>query len=286
MRHVRLREFLVGVEGLAIMRGLFTGSDEALERRIQEVQRIVGPDEEATFTLGTDVPELAVTQGYSRWSTTYDAPGNPLVSAEQPVVWELLDRLAPGRVLDAACGTGRHARHLVEQGHEVVGIDATAEMLAVARQHVPGARFEPGDVCDLPFTDGAFDAAVCALALEHVRELNRAVAELARVVRPGGTVIISGLHPVVTALGAAAFFRDAAGESGVVRGYAHSHADYLDAFSGAGLQLRRCVEPRFGPDEVGMQQPAAALVPEATEAAYLDLPAVLIWDLTKSRATR
>ena len=93
-RHVRLREFLVGVEGLALLRGLFTGSDEAAQQRIDEVRRLVGDEEAELYAVGVDTPELEVTEGYARWSTTYDAPGNPVVSAEQPVVWGA-DRLTP-----------------------------------------------------------------------------------------------------------------------------------------------------------------------------------------------
>jgi SAM-dependent methyltransferase len=279
-RHVRLREFLVGVEGLALMRGLFTGTDDEAERRILEAHRIVGDDEAELFGTAVDVPELEVAAGYARWSTTYDAPGNPLISVEEPIVWELLDGAPAGRALDAACGTGRHARRLVARGHEVVGIDATHEMLARARENVPGATFRQGDVCALPLDDASFDLVVCALALEHVADLGLAIAELARVVRPRGRVIISELHPVLKALGGAAFFRDTSGASGVVRGYTHTHADYLDAFAAAGLAVTRCIEGSFGEREVKMQEPAATLIPEATAAAYLGLPAALVWDLS------
>jgi len=271
---------LVGVEGLALMRGLFTGSDEAAQARIDEVKRIVGDEEAELFGLGADTPELGVTDGYARWSTTYDAPGNPLVSAEQAAVWELIDRTAPGLALDAACGTGRHARRLAEQGHQVIGVDATTEMLVRAREKAPDARFEQADLRALPFASDSFDLAVCALALDHVAQFPEAIAELARVVRSDGRVIISDLHPVVKVLGGAAFFRDSEGASGVVRGYGRSHAEYLDAFAACGLTVRRCLEPRFGPAEVEMQQPAWAFIPEATTAAYLDLPAALIWDLS------
>jgi ubiquinone/menaquinone biosynthesis C-methylase UbiE len=279
-RHVRLREFLVGVEGLALMRGLFTGSDEAAQARIDEVKRIVADDEAELFGLGTDTPELAVAEGYARWSSTYDEPGNPLVSVEQAVVWRLLDQVAPGRALDAACGTGRHARWLAERGHEVFGVDATPEMLARARENVPRASFEQADLRALPFANDSFDLVVCALALDHVAQFDAAIAELARVVRPEGAVVISDLHPVVKVLGGAAFFRDSDGASGVVRSYRRSHGDYLDAFAACGLTVRRCLEPAFGAAEVEMQQPAWAFMPEATTAAYLDLPAALIWDLT------
>ena len=95
-------------------------------------------------------------------------------------------------------------------------------------------------------------------------------------------MIISDLHPVLKALGGAAFFRDADGASGIVRVHPHSHADYLDAFAAVGLTVRRCLEPKLGPTEVEMQQPAWSIIPEATTAAYLDLPAAVIWNLTVS----
>jgi ubiquinone/menaquinone biosynthesis C-methylase UbiE len=280
-RHVRLREFLVGVEGLALLRGLFSGSDESARRRIDEVRRMVDDAEAERFAVGADVPELDVTEGYSRWSTTYDKPGNPLVSVEQPAVWAVIDELPPGPALDAACGTGRHARHLVERGHEVTGIDASPEMLARAREAVPGAIFEHGDLGHLPLPSASVDLAVCGLALEHVEELTPPLTELGRVVRGGGRVIVSDIHPVLSAIGAAAFFTAADGTSAYVRGHPHSHGDYLDAIAAAGLTLRRCIEPRFGPAEVEMQQPAAAFLPEATEAAYLGLSGALVWDLAK-----
>ena len=282
-RHVRLREFLIGVEGLALLRGLFTGTDEAAQRRVDEVRRIAGEAEADTFALGADVPELDVADGYARWSTTYDGPGNPLISAEQPIVWALIDEAPTGRALDAACGTGRHTRRLVERGHAVIGVDATPEMLARAREAVPDADFRHGDLSDLPLEDASADLVVCALALEHVEELARPVMELARVARPGGRVIISDIHPVLRALGGAAFFRGSDGSSAYIRGHPHSHADYLDAFGAAGLGLRRCIEPRFASAEVEMQQPAAAFAPEATEAAYLGLPGALVWDLVSER---
>jgi ubiquinone/menaquinone biosynthesis C-methylase UbiE len=264
------------------MRELFTGTDVSAESRIEEIRRIVGDGEAATFGLGTDVPELEVLEGYARWAPTYDAPGNPLVCVEQPAVWDLLDTTPAGRALDAACGTGRHARRLVERGHEVVGLDATPEMLARARESLPGARFECGELSDLPFEEAEFDLAVCALALEHVANFNLAIEELARVVRDDGRVIISDIHPLLKALGGAAYFRDAEGASGVVRGHARSHGDYLDAFARAHLEVTQCIEPRFGHAEVQMQQPAATFIPAATEAAYLGLHAALIWDLKRS----
>jgi ubiquinone/menaquinone biosynthesis C-methylase UbiE len=279
-RHLRLREFLAAVEGVALMRGLFHGSDEEAQRRIEDLRAIVAEDADPRFSEANAVAAVDVQGGYERWASTYDAPGNPLISAEQPAVWELLERATPGRALDAACGTGRHTLKLAELGHEVIGVDRTPAMLAHAEHKVPQARFVLGDLYALPLKDGSAELAVCALALEHLPDLRPAIAELGRVTRPGGTVIISESHPVLRAIGGAPYFVDASGNAGVVSSHRHSHGDYLDAFAAAGLAVRRCIEVPFGPEEVAMQQPAVTLFREATEAAFLGLPAVLIWDLS------
>jgi ubiquinone/menaquinone biosynthesis C-methylase UbiE len=279
-RHLRLGEFLVAVEGVAMMRQLFEGDDQAAVARLRDIRGIVcdGGD---LYDLGVDVPALDARSGYARWSETYDQPGNALISVEQPVVWSILDSLPPGEALDAGCGTGRHASHLVDLGHRVVGVDASPEMLDKARAAVPGAEFRAGDLTSLPVETASVHVAVCALAIEHVVELELVIAELARVVRPGGTVVLSDLHPTPRALGGAAYFQDASGGAGVVRGHRHLHGDYLRAFGKADLAVRQCLEPRFGKAEMAMQGPASTFIPEATEAAYLGMPAALVWDLTR-----
>ena len=279
-RQVRLRELLVGVEGLALLRQLFGGDDESAAARVEEVRRIVAA-EDGPYSAGSEVPELDVRAGYAAWSETYDRPGNPLIAVEQPAIWAILDAIPPGFALDAACGTGRHARRLAARGHRVTGADLTAEMLAVARAAVPEASFVQADLAALPFPTGRFDLAVCALAMDHQLLVGPAVGELARVVGPGGRVLLSELHPVATHVGGAPYFRGADGSSGVVTAYRHLHGEYLRAFEAAGLRVRQCLEPAYGPEEVAMQQPAWRFAPEATTAAFLGLPAALIWDLAR-----
>jgi SAM-dependent methyltransferase len=281
-RHVRLREFLVGVEGLALFRRLVEDDDATAEARIDEVRRIVGTDKESTFGLGTDVPELDARAGYARWAATYDQPGNPLITLEEPVVRGLLDELQVGRALDAACGTGRHSAHLAELGHDVVGVDASPEMLELARARVPqDVRLLEGDLRVLPVDDGEFDLALCALALGHCDDLRAPIADLARAVRPGGSVVLSDLHPAMSVAGGQALFEAADGSLAFVREHVHLHGEYLDAFADAGLDVVRCVEPRFGPEEAGMQGMAAQFIPEATRAAFVGLPGALIWQLRR-----
>jgi ubiquinone/menaquinone biosynthesis C-methylase UbiE len=280
-RHVRLRELLVGVEGLALFRHLMEGDDATAEARIDEVRRIVSSDEEATYGIGADVPELDPRAGYARWAATYDRPGNPLISVEQPVVWGLLDALPAGRALDAACGTGRHAAHLAERGHEVTGVDGSPEMLELARERLPDVRLLEGDLHALPVDDGEFDVAVCALALGHLEDLSPPVSELARAVRAGGHVVLSDMHPAMSVAGGQAFFAAEDGTLAFVREHVHLYGEYLDAFAGAGLEVIRCVEPRYTPEEAEMQGFATRFIPDAARAAFVGVPGALIWQLVR-----
>ncbi|HEX4223917.1 MAG TPA: class I SAM-dependent methyltransferase [Pseudonocardiaceae bacterium] len=278
-REVRLRDLLVGVEGLAILRNLYYGPADNAEQRIAEIRRLLTDDE---FTAGEPVTESDSATGYRLWSVNYDEPGNQLIAMEQPAVWALLDAGKPGDALDAACGTGRHTRHLVELGHRVTGVDLTPEMLVIAEKSVPQADFRVADLLDLPFDDAAFDLVVCGLALAHLPDLTAAVAELGRVLRPGGRLITSSVHPFQAQLDWNAPFKDAEGNRGFVREHRHGHADYISAFTAAGLTVRGCLEPTIGMTEISAKRRAHQHIPDATVAAYLGLPAVLVWDTEKT----
>lgn len=96
---------------------------------------------------------------------------------------ERLTGLGPGgRVLDVGCGTGRLAVPL-SGTYRVVGLDASREMLAVARPKGARAAFVQGEACALPFRGGTFDLALAVMVLHLVRDAAAAVAELSRVAR-------------------------------------------------------------------------------------------------------
>ncbi len=104
------------------------------------------------------------------------------------VVVEELRRIGPGRVLEVGCGWGELAERIVaEIGCEVTALDTSARMVELATER--GVDAVVGDVQELPFADGSFDAAVAAWMLYHVPDLDRGLAELARVLRPGGTLV-------------------------------------------------------------------------------------------------
>src|SRR5260370_42244114 len=82
---------------------------------------------------------------------------------EEPVVREIIDGLPPGRALDAACGTGRHAAYLAARSHVVTGVDISPGMLAVATAKLPGVDFRHRDLRPPPLPDAAADPGVVAL---------------------------------------------------------------------------------------------------------------------------
>lgn len=111
-------------------------------------------------------------------------------------VREAFDRLGiseddGARVLDVACGAGLTALPLADAGYRVEGVDRSEGALAVARRRVPDATFRVGDALALDAPPATYDAALLLDVLEHVEEPGRAVAEAARVVRPGGAVVFN-----------------------------------------------------------------------------------------------
>jgi SAM-dependent methyltransferase len=279
VRHVRLAELLIGIEGLALLRHLYDGEDVDAERRLAEVRQLL---DDEIFSVGELTSEADPRRGYRSWSEQYDEPGNPIIAIEEPAVWARLETVPPGRALDAACGTGRHSRRLVELGHQVVGVDLTPEMLSIARRNIHGATFVEGDLRGIPTADAQFDLVVCGLALAHIAELDAAVAELGRVLKPGGRALVSVLHPFQASLGWQAPFRDDDGERRWVREHDHTHGDYLSAFRSAGCRVLDCIEPQLDAEAVAAKRRAFRSIPEAAMAAYLGLPGVLIWDAEKA----
>jgi demethylmenaquinone methyltransferase/2-methoxy-6-polyprenyl-1,4-benzoquinol methylase len=105
-----------------------------------------------------------------------------------------LARVGPGdRALDVATGTGDLALVLARRvgpGGEVVGSDFSEGMLSLARRKDPELRWEWGNALDLPYADGEFNAATVGFGARNFSDLDRGLAEMARVVRPGGRVVV------------------------------------------------------------------------------------------------
>jgi SAM-dependent methyltransferase len=111
------------------------------------------------------------------------------VDARAPLVAAVV-AAQPKRILEVGCGWGELAEWLGrETGAEVVAVDLSTRMVELARER--GVKAHVGDVQELPFADGEFDVAVAAWMLYHVPDLDRGIAELARVLRPGGRLVVA-----------------------------------------------------------------------------------------------
>jgi demethylmenaquinone methyltransferase/2-methoxy-6-polyprenyl-1,4-benzoquinol methylase len=137
---------------------------------------------------------------FSRIAGCYDTM-NKIMSFNLDTAWRKAAAVKTGvlpgdAVLDCCCGTGALTSQLLplvgEKGR-VVGIDFCKEMLSRARENCPGAHYVEGNVLDMPFPDNSFDASVMGFALRNVRDPIKAFKEMARVVKPGGKVVILDL---------------------------------------------------------------------------------------------
>jgi SAM-dependent methyltransferase len=101
------------------------------------------------------------------------------------------------RVLDVGCGDGQISRLLAVEGAAVVGVDPTWNQIRVAAERGGGAAYARADAAGLPFVDASFDAAVACLVFEHIDDVEGAIGEVARVLRPGGRFSFFLNHPLL-----------------------------------------------------------------------------------------
>jgi len=169
-------------------------------------------------------------------------------------------RLSGARTaLDVGCGEGRFCRMLRAEGIEATGIDPTPSLLAQARARDPQGRYELAKAESLPFADASFGLVVSYLTLIDIADIDSAIAEMARVLEPGGALLVANLNPFTTAGG---WVEDAAGERRMqIRDYLSTRADrvgwrgieivnwhrpmhrYMQAFLAQGLRLVHFDEP-------------------------------------------
>lgn len=189
---------------------------------------------------------LPAREGYERWAEIYDTEDNPLIALEEPLVTTLLGEVRGLRVADIGCGTGRHALRLASAGARVTALDFSPAMLDRARAK-PGAQhvtFICHDVAQrLPLPSAEFDRVVCGLVLEHIAHLRPFFAELGRICRPDGWILVTAMHPAMTLRGITARFTDPrTGRETRPHSFPHQISDFVMAVQAAGLQLEHISE--------------------------------------------
>ena len=178
---------------------------------------------------------------YELWAANYPPyPHNALMALEQQAVLSMLPDVTGSTVLDAGCGTGRYLRLLHARGATAIGVDLSPRMLE--RAHDDGATVVRGNICALPIDSTSVDVVVCGLALGDVPHLEIALGEMARVLRPGGCVVYSVVHPIGERLGWSRTFT-AAGRQSAIATCWHSLDEHRRACAAAGLHVTGWVEP-------------------------------------------
>jgi ubiquinone/menaquinone biosynthesis C-methylase UbiE len=196
-----------------------------------------------------------------------------------PAFFEFIGDLSGKTVLDAGCGEGYNTRLLARSGARMTGVDISQRMIELARQEEQreplGIRYEVASFSDLSlFDDESFDAVVSSMALMDGRDFEGAVKEIFRVLRPGGELMFSILHPCFVTKGYGWIcdddenpavitvsdyfarepwverwkFSKAPGSESVepfaVPRFPRTLSDYLNALIEAGFILKRVAEPQ------------------------------------------
>ena len=113
-----------------------------------------------------------------------------------PGVLRLLNPQPNEKMLDVACGQGVLCRLLGGRGVTATGIDASAELVKLARERDPASSYLVGDARNLDFLDeSSFDAAACVLAIQNIQPIQPVFTGLARALKPGGRFVIAMMHP-------------------------------------------------------------------------------------------
>jgi ubiquinone/menaquinone biosynthesis C-methylase UbiE len=217
-----------------------------------------------------DVPEgfaqsadTSQVNDYNSFAEAYSAANEQsLVNAyyERPAMLALAGDVAGRRILDAGCGSGPLSAALRDRGAVVTGVDASVGMLALARRRLgDDVALHMVDLNDpLPFADRAFDDVVASLVLHYLEDWGPTLAELRRVLRPGGRLIASVDHPFVAytiqdprpdyfATTSYCFNWTFNGESVPMRFWRKPLHAMTDAFTTAGFRLSVISEPQPDP---------------------------------------
>ncbi|HWA84100.1 MAG TPA: class I SAM-dependent methyltransferase [Fimbriimonadaceae bacterium] len=221
-----------------------------------------------THDLGVD-PQTLWDSSASAWIALIEGGHLNRDLLLDPVMLRLAGDVRGEKACDIGCGEGRFCRILSQRGADVVGLDPTIPLLDEARRKDPSGYYLEGVAEALPFADEAFDLTVSYLVLIDVLDYRTAIAEMARVTKPGGKVLVANMSSFCTTL-ADPWIRDDEGRGVrvVVEDYLHDRADivewagirivnyhrplssYMQAFLDAGLSLDAFEEPTLTREEI------------------------------------
>jgi ubiquinone/menaquinone biosynthesis C-methylase UbiE len=180
-----------------------------------------------------------VQQAYNSWAQQYDSNENKTRDLEAKSLRETLASLTFENCLEIGCGTGKNTVWLMQKAATVTAVDLSEEMLAKAKEKIttPNVTFVQADITKpWAFATKPYDLIGFSLVLEHIELLQPVLGKAAAVLKPGGHLYISELHPFKQYNGSKARFDTAEGTE-VVTCFNHHITDFTDAAKMNGFVL-------------------------------------------------
>ena len=230
--------------------------------------------------MTTDYDEFAAAYAQENETGLFDA------HYARPEILRLAGDVAGRRILDVGCGSGPLMADLRDRGASVTGFDLSAAMVDLARARLgDDADLHVADLAaPLPFADEAYDDAVASLVLHYLEDWTGPLAELRRVMRPGGRLLVSVNHPAAYAIvypEADYFVRtqysedyDFAGQTAILTFWHRPLHAMSEAFTAAGFRITTLSEPRPAPDT-----PPELLPPPVADGSYESFLCFLFFSL-------
>ena len=115
----------------------------------------------------------------------------PEIYEMHSILKERVKKYKPDKLLDAGCGKGYTGESIYKLCKQYYGLDFSSSAIKIAKSRVPKGKFWEGSLRKLPFKDKFFDLIVCSEVLEHIPLYNEAIKEISRVIKKGGTILIT-----------------------------------------------------------------------------------------------
>lgn len=178
---------------------------------------------------------MNVKKAYKSWSKIYDQNENKTRDLDLLATQTVLKSIDFEKIVEIGCGTGKNTQWLANKATEIIAIDFSSEMLAIAKKKVTQnhVTFMEADI-SLPWNleNEWADLINCNLVLEHLKDLSPVFSEAQRVIKNNGYFFISEIHPMKRFAGSQAKFEDT-----LVESYLHHLSDYLSAAEKVGFRL-------------------------------------------------
>ena len=193
---------------------------------------------------------LPAEEAYALWASTYDQTPNPLLLLEERLLSPVLSTFAHRDIVDLGCGTGRWLQHLEASApRSLTGVDSSPAMLAEAGKKCrKSTALIQASSTAIPLPDRSADCVLAPFLLSYIPHIPTFASEIARILRPGGTLLISDLHPDATTYGWRRTFRSA-GNLFEIATFPYTFLDLVVGMNTAGFRLEQIDEPCFGEEE-------------------------------------